>query len=183
MAGPTLIAPNTGNLMIGKGICSFKRTGAADYVDLGNVTDVVLTPDMTTLEHFTSRAGVKQKDLTVILEKKSSLKFTMEEFTPHNVGLMVLGAVDELAVDGPTVEIFSESLITGAFRFVGTNDIGPKWQMDLYNISVLPSGDFGLITDEWGNMEITADVLADQAVGPTFGKFGILKLLNLASAS
>lgn len=178
MSGPTLIAPNTANLMIGKGICSFKKTGGADYVDLGNVTEVVLTPDLTTLEHFTSRAGVKQKDLTVVLEKKSSLKFVMEEFTPHNVGLMLLGAVDEAAVGGPEVDIFSESLVTGAFKFVGTNDIGPKWTMDLYNISILPSGDFGLITDEWGNMEITADVLASTEA-PNIGKFGIIKLTNL----
>jgi hypothetical protein len=180
---PSLLAPNTGNLLIGKGILSFKKTGAADYVDLGNCTDITLTPDMETLEHFSSRAGVRSKDLTVILEKKASVTFTMEEFTAHNIGMMLLGAVNEADVGGPSIDIFSEASVTCALKFVGTSEVGPKINVDLYNVSITPSGDFSLISDDWGNMEVTADVLLSEEVGPNLGKFGKVQITNIPEGS
>lgn len=174
MGTPTLESPNIDNLQVGKGIVSFKKTGAADYRDMGEVAALTLTPDFTTLEHFTQRAGVKQKDLTVTLEKKGTVKLTMEEITAHNFALMVLGAVNEAAVGGPEVEIFSEGTVTGALRFTGTNDIGPKITVDLWNVSVTPDGDIDLISDEWNQMELTMDLLA-ATDGPNAGKFGVAK--------
>lgn len=171
MGTPTLTSPNIDNLQVGKGIVSFKKTGDADYRDMGNVSALTITPDFTTLEHFTSRAGVKLKDLTVTLEKKGTVKLTMEEITAHNFALMVLGAVNEASVGGPTVDIFSEGVITGALKFVGTNDIGPKVTVDLYNVSVTPDGDIDMISDEWNQMELTMDMLA-ATDGPNVGKFG-----------
>lgn len=179
---PTLTSPNVDNLQVGKGIVSFKKTGESEYRDMGNVSSLTITPDLTTLEHFTSRAGVKLKDLTVILEKKGQVKITMEEITAHNFALMVLGTVDESAVGGPEVEIFAQSVITGALRFVGTNDIGPKITVDLYNVSVTPDGDLDLISDEWNQMELTMDMLA-ATEGPNAGKFGLAKWTNTEPAS
>lgn len=174
MGTPTLESPNVSNLQVGKGIVSFKKTGDANYRDMGDVTSLVITPDLTTLEHFTSRAGVKTKDLTVILEKKGTVKLTMEEITAHNWALMALGSVNEAAVGGPEVDIFSESLVTGSLKFVGTNDIGPKVTVELYNVSVTPDGDIQLISDEWNEMELTMDMLA-ATDGPNAGKFGLAK--------
>ena len=179
----TNTAGNVLNLQVGKGIVSFKKTGEAEFRDLGNVTEMVITPDLTTLEHYSSRVGVKSKDLVVVLEKKATVKMTMEEFTAQNMGLMLFGAVDEDGVDGPSVEIFSEAAITGALRFVGANDIGPKLTVDLYNVSITPTGDFGLITDEWNNCEVTADVLLAPAGDPNEGKFGLAKVTNVTSES
>jgi hypothetical protein len=178
MPEPSLIGGNTGNLKIGKGICSFKREGSAEYVDLGNVTDVVLTADVETLDHFTSRSGVRSKDLVVTLSNGGQVQFTMEEFTPHNIGLKLVGDVDELAVGGPEIDIWSLASIVGAFRFVGTNDVGPKLTVDLFKVSITPDGDFGLIEDDWGNMQVNAEVLKDDTVGPTLNKFGTVKITN-----
>jgi hypothetical protein len=174
----TLLAPNTGNLRVGKGELKFKRTGDATAISFGNCTDIVLTPDMETLEHFSSLAGIKTRDLVVILSKKVALKFTMEEFTPHNMGIMLLGAVDEAAVGGPEIDIFSESSITGEVTFISNNDIGPKYDVTLYNVSITPTGDFSMISEEWGTMECEADVLPAQS-GPTAGKFGLVKVTNI----
>lgn len=181
MSTPTLTSPNVDNLQVGKGIVSFKKTGAATFRDLGNVTSLIITPDMTTLEHFSSRLGVKTKDLTVILEKKGTVKMVMEEFTAHNLAIMVLGSVDEDAVGGPEVQIFDSTEVTGELKFVGTNDIGPKITIDLYNVSFSPSGDLQMISDEWNNMEVTADMLVASG-GPNDGKFGMAKFTNVAAS-
>lgn len=179
MGTPTLTSPNIDNLQVGKGIVSFKKTGEADYRDMGNVSAMSITPDFTTLEHFTSRAGVKQKDLTVTLEKKGTVQLTMEEITAHNFALMVLGAVNEAAVGGPEVEIFSEGTITGSLKFEGTNDIGPKITVELWNVSITPDGEIDLISDEWNQMELTMDVLA-ASEGANAGKFGTAKWTDTA---
>ena len=126
MPTPTMHSPNVGNLQVGKGIVSFKKTGDSTFRDLGNVTSLVITPDMDTLEHFSSREGVKKKDLVVILEKKGTVKVTMEEFTAQNLAIMLLGDFDEAAIGGPEVDIFSTTQVTGELKFVGTNDVGPQ---------------------------------------------------------
>lgn len=182
MSTPTLTSPNVDNLQVGKGIVSFKKTGDADYRDLGNVSEIVITPEVETLEHFSSREGTKKKDLVIVIEQKASCKITMEEITAGNLALMVYGTVDEAAVGGPEVEIFGGSSITGALKFVGTNDVGPKITVDLYNVSFTPTGDLSLISDEFNNMEVTADVLAATS-GPNVGKFGLAKFTNVEPAS
>lgn len=178
MADPTLLSPNVGNLRIGKGIARFKRTGAPDFVHLGNCPSISLEPNMETLDHFSSMAGVRQKDLTIILEKAATLALTMEEFTANNLSLMLVGPVDELAVGGPTIEIFGSNAIEGEFEFESTNEIGPKFTVHLYNVSFTPSGQLQLISDEWGNMEVEAQILAANS-GPNVGKFGTVQITNL----
>lgn len=182
MPTPTMHSPNVGNLQVGKGIVSFKKTGDSTFRDVGNVTSFVITPDMDTLEHFSSREGVKKKDLVVILEKKGTVKMVMEEFTAANLSMMVLGTFDEAAVGGPEVNIFDSTQVTGELKFVGTNDVGPKITVDLYNVSFTPSGDLEMISDEFNNMEVTADMLVAES-GPNVGKFGLAKFTNVTDVS
>jgi hypothetical protein len=179
---PTTISPNVKNLQVGKGIVSFLKDGDSEYRDLGNVSAMVITPSVDTLEHFSSREGTKKKDLVIVIEQKCECKITMQEWTPANFALMVYGDVDEAAVGGPEVEIFANSSITGALRFVGTNDVGPKITVDLYNVSFTPTGDLGMISDEFNDMEVTADVLAATS-GPNSGKFGLAKFTNMVVGS
>jgi hypothetical protein len=176
---PTTISPNVDNLQVGKGIVEFKKTGQSHFRKLGNVSSMVITPETTTLEHFSSMEGTKKKDLVIVLEQKAKCKIVMEEFTPDNFALMIYGNVDEAAVGGPTVEIFANSSITGALRFTGTNDVGPKVTVDLYHVSFTPTGDLGLISDEFNNMEVTADVLSAPNDDPNAGKYGIAKFTNM----
>lgn len=181
MGVPTLTSPNVNNLQVGKGIVSFKKDGEDDYRDMGNVSELTITPEVETLEHFSSRQGTKKKDLVIILEQKCTVKITMEEFTAANLALMVYGNVDEDAVGGPEVQIFANSSVTGQLRFVGTNDVGPKITVDLYNVSFTPSGDLSMISDEFNQMEVEADVLAATS-GPNSGEFGLAKFTNVAAS-
>lgn len=181
---PTTTSPNVDNLQVGKGIVSFKKKGSDTFRDMGNVSALTIKPDMTTLEHFSSREGVKKKDKTVIIEKKCTVALTFDEITPDNAAMALLASVDENAVGGPEIELFAVNTIEGHLRFVGTNEVGPKVTVDLYNVSFLPNGDFGLISEEWNEVEITGDVLVAPAdYVPYAGKFGIAKWTNLADAS
>lgn len=183
---PTLQSPNVDNYQVGKGIVRFKRKGSPTFRDMGNVSALTVTPDMTTLEHFSSREGVKKKDKVVIIEKKCTVVLTFDEITPQNVAMALLGTVDEAAAGGAEMELFSENAVEGWLQFEGTNEVGPKVTVDLYNVSFLPNGDFGLISEEWNEVEITGDVLVAPAdIDPVelAGKFGLMKWTNLSDDS
>ena len=163
-------SPNVDNYFIAKGVVKFELAGQTGYVDLGNCPEVEFTPTLDKLDHFSSMAGVRVKDRSVIREKSATIRIVMEELTPDNLGLALMGAVTDVTGPpiGATVDIFSLSEIRGALRFIGQNDIGPRVQYDWPNVSIIPSSSINLISEEWASMEITADVLAD----PTTGKFG-----------
>lgn len=179
---PTTISPNVKNLQVGKGIVSFKKEGDSTFRDLGNCTQFTVTPETDTLEHFTSREGIKKRDLIIILQQKAQVKIIMEELTPDNFSMMVQGDVDDAAMGGPEVEIFGGDAVTGEVQFVGTNDVGPRITINLYNVSFLPSGDINMISDEFNNLEVTGDVLI-AASGPNVGKFGLAKFTNTVEGS
>lgn len=190
MPAPSLTAPNTGNLRIGKGVLEFRREGAVAFTHLGNCIEATLTGNNEFLEHFTSMEGVKKKDLEVVVEQGGTLALTLEEFTAYNLALMVLGDVNEAAVGGPTIEIFSRAEIIGELRITATNDVGPRVNAHIFRVSIKPTGDLGFIEDEWGNMEIEGETLSasaddgnDLLGAPKAGRFGYLQISNIPGYS
>lgn len=66
-----------------------------------------------------------------------------------------------------SMDIFSEAEKKGRIKFVGTNQVGAKCTYMLNNVSLTPTSSFNPISDEWGNFEVTGELLTD-----AFGKFG-----------
>jgi hypothetical protein len=67
-----------------------------------------------------------------------------------------------------TLDIGLQSQIIGELNFTGTNDIGPKIVINLPVVQFGPTGAIGFIQDEYGQLELTGDVLADATTG-SFG--------------
>lgn len=91
------VSPLVSQYYIGKGVVSIQLEGDLAYRDIGNVPTFEFTPDIQTLPHFSSRYGVRAKDLEVVTEKNASLNIVMDEFTYDNLMLAFLGE----AVVGP----------------------------------------------------------------------------------
>lgn len=180
MTSPTLISPNTGNYRIGKGSWWFKREGEVDYRHVGNATSGEFTPNVTTLPHFSQMEGVKSKDDEVVLERGGSLKILLDEWTPANIAIALLGTLDEAAVGGPTVEIMDTDVVKGALKFISNNDIGPRWNFFYHNVSFVPKNALNVISDDWGQIEIDGELLVSQTA-PNVGKYGYAQLTNLDS--
>jgi hypothetical protein len=180
MPHPSLIAPNTGNLRIGKGALYFKREGASDYAHLGNAPSITQTPTISKLDHFSSLNGTKEKDLSVVIERGGAMKILLDEWTPANISLALLGVVDEGAVGGPTVEMFSTDAVSGALKFISSNDIGPRWNAFWFNVSFIPANALNLISDAFGQIEVDCEILVSQTA-PNVGRFGYWQLTNLES--
>jgi len=93
------------------------------------------------------------------------------EMTPEI--MILLGALPE------RVEIMSKDSIRGEVKFVATNDVGPRWDLQFYNVEFSPSGSFNPISDEWNQIEVTGEVLLAPAGHAQAGKIGIAQLTNL----
>lgn len=174
MVAPNLESPNIGNYYIGRGVCYIKLEGEAEFLDCGNVTAFEYQAKPTILPHFSSRVGVRKKDFVAVTELEATLMVSTEEFTARNMGFALLGSSRE-SPSGPSnivVNMFETPLIRGAFRFIGTNSVGPKWTIDFPLVQLTPSKAVSLISQgsgSWGSIDLQADVLLD----PVTGQFGI----------
>lgn len=165
----SLNSPNIGNYYIGKGIVSIKLLGESVFTDCGNVPQFEFLAKVTQLDHFSSRTGVRVKDFTAVIELAGTLTMQLEELTARNMGFALLG----LPTGGPspspdTISIFSNPVIYGSVKFVGTNSIGPNWTVNFPLVKLSPSKALGLIANTWGVIDLDGDVLFDQ-LQQTFG--------------
>lgn len=154
-------SPDVMNYFSGTGICYFKRTGESEYRDLGNAPAVSVGPVLETREHKTSRAGSRSVDRIFTTSKKGELKVSLDEITPENLALFFLGDVSVDTAGNSVVSGFTNNSVTGAFRIVGTNEIGSKYQFDALNVQFIPSGEFSFIADEESVIELTANISQD----------------------
>ena len=164
---PAYASPDTRNYYVGKGRVYFKATGEPDYRHMGNCTSITLTPSVEKLDHFSSMEGTRKKDKSIIVEQGGQLALVLEEFTADNLRLALFGTVVEQSSGDQEIDIFAVSEIVGQLKFEGANDVGPKQFVYLNNVSIVPAGAIELITDEWGQIELEGEVLADAT-----GKFG-----------
>lgn len=176
MVAPSNTSPNIGNYVVGRGYGMVKLIPPsalpdAAFVDAGNITEFTFQVKPTRLDHFSSRVGVRKKDMTVVTELAATLTMTLEEFTGRNLAMAVLGLGGESPGGTHTIAILAQPLIYASFQFVSTNIVGPQWTYTfpvcLFTpnkaISLLPTG-----SGAWGAMDFEVDVLYD-SVSQGFG--------------
>jgi hypothetical protein len=162
------LSPDTDHYYVGAGIVKWKGEGDGDYRDVGNVSKFEFTSIVTRLKHYSSRTGTRFKDADVVTQLDATVAMTMDELTASNLALMVLA---DASGSGPIMlTMLTAANKKGAFRFIGTNDIGTKMQIDLPSVLITPSGAIGLINaGTWGELALVAEVNGDIVTG-SFGR-------------
>lgn len=164
----TDLSPNVDNYFVGAGIVKWKGVGDSDYRDVGNVSKFEFTSNVTRLKHYSSRRGVRIKDRDVVTQVDAQVAMSMEELTAKNLALALLGT--QSGSSPIMIDILSHTEIEGAFRLVGTNDIGAKVQVDLPSCLITPTGAIGLINQgTWGEIQLLAEVNGNGDTG-SFGR-------------
>lgn len=163
----TLSSPDIRNYRIGKGNFFIKTSADTVRRHIGNVPEFEFTPELTKLEHFSSMDGVKSRDKTVIIERKGSIRFVIEEMTKENMTIALLGeATAQGSGNDVDISIFTEDAIRCEMWFEDTSDVGPHINYYFPAVDIIPSGAIGLISDEFQQIELTGEV---QAVNGSFG--------------
>jgi hypothetical protein len=159
-------APSTSNYALGKGILKFDRFDGSGLPtglrDLGNAPNFTIQPVVETLEHFSSREGIKKKDKTVIVSAGLTVKFTLDEYDRKNLALAMMAteAADVLT-------LLASTTLEGELEFTGTNEVGPKFLVRLWKVSLKPTAEIAFIGDDWGKVEFEGEVLSDVTGHPT----------------
>lgn len=166
---------STENYYVGKAIISWKKSGGVSFVDLGNVPECEFSFNINKLDHFSSRAGVKSKDKSVVVEKSATVRLVLEEITAENMALALGGTVYTDSDGNKSFGLMSTNAQEGTLKIVGTNEIGAQVNW-IGSVSFAPSGNFNPISDEWGSVEATGEILVDGS-----GNFGIFTIISPAS--
>jgi len=97
-------APSTDNYQLGKGILYFDRFDSdgngTGELDLGNAPAFNIGITLDTLDHFESRSGIREKDLSVNVSVSSLATFTLDEYSKENIALAILGAEPSTETQG-----------------------------------------------------------------------------------
>lgn len=169
-------SPDVSNLAVGKGFILFKPEHQSDFFHLGNVPTFTFTPKVIILDHYSAMQGTLLKDLSIVTEKSGEVKMDLEELTAQNIALLVMGDVGADGSGNPQVQIFSRSSLIGELQFYATNEVGPRWNVDLLSVNLTPSGAFDPIVDNaFVKMIIAGSV---QAVDGVFGTMTLMPPLG-----
>jgi hypothetical protein len=157
---------------IGRGTLEIKIGGGA-WTDLGNVPTFEITPTIEKLEHKSSRTGIRSTDRSVVVEKGGTVRIIIEEYNYENLQLALLGGDTTDGSGNSAIDILSENSITAQLRFTGANDVGPKLKCLFHSVTFNPSGTFGLLSDEFGQMEVQGDIAVNGD-----GSFGWMRIIS-----
>jgi hypothetical protein len=105
-------SPNTDNYTLGKGVVFFDQLVAGVYQgerDLGNAPAFTFNIALETLEHYSSRGGLKAKDKEIISQITPGLAFTLDEINKENLALLTLG--DTTTVTQAVGSVVSENIV------------------------------------------------------------------------
>ena len=96
MAGPNVTGkPKTEDYNLGRGIVYFASLDAnkkpASYRDLGNAPEFNITVEVETLEHQSSRGGLKVTDKEVTISQDVSVSFQLDEINHENLASFFSG--------------------------------------------------------------------------------------------
>ena len=168
-----VFSPDVKNYIVARGFALFKQDGATAFTHLGNCPKVTYATEVTTLPHFSVMAGTRVQDFSVILQEGGKMAVTMEERTLNNLLMFFLGEPITVSPPTPTLAIYGQQAqIQGEFKFIATNNVGPRWYFDLTRVLIAPVGDMAFIDENtWGNFTVQmAHVIDDN------GSFGTIQL-------
>ncbi len=71
------------------------------------------------------------------------------------------------AVTYQKVAAFKQTQVEGFLRFVSDNPAGIQQELQIWRVSLTPSGDTAMIGDDWATLAFTGEVLKDELGHPT----------------
>lgn len=239
------------NLTLGKGVLYFNKknqtTGLYEgFRDLGNAPEISANISPEKLAHYSSRGGLKVKDLEIIKEIALKFTFSLDEPNAANLALTFMADTEtvtqslataqtlvvastvkgryynttkknisnvtcaltstpattytnntDFIVDAKYGRVFipttstiaaaagvtftydvaatsytrlkalNQPKVEGQLQFISANPAGENYEMLIWRTSLIPSGNMGLIGEDWMSLAFEAEVLKDEVGHPT----------------
>lgn len=132
------------NYVVGRGRLYFDqfKTGsnssAGGEMYFGNTPELTLNTDSETLDHYSSESGLRNLDMTVLLEMTQGGSFTTDEINADNLALFFLGEkskVTQTQVTGKQEII--PLLKKGRYFQLGVDATNPSGVRDITNLQIV----------------------------------------------
>ena len=150
------------------------------WTHIGNGPLIGITPTPDIQKHKQSMEGQKSVDFINLKSQEFAFNCKADEWTVDNVQMALRG---QLATDttGEYMKIGAGGLITRQIKFVGTNKVGPRFEVILPRVSINAKDAIEFISenDDTVPLPLSGDVLFD----PTLGAFGTARALAGATGS
>ena len=78
------------------------------------------------------------------------------------------------AIDYTRLKALAQTSIEGFMRFVSDNPVGNQQELQIWRVSLTPSGDTAMIGDDWSTLAFTGEILKDEAGHATSPYFDII---------
>jgi len=78
------------------------------------------------------------------------------------------------AVTYKKIKAFANTQIEGFLRFVSDNPAGTQQELQIWRVSLTPTGDTAMIGDGWSTISFTGEILKDETGHPTSPYFDII---------
>jgi len=172
--------PSTDNYTLGKGrlsIAEFSGGSPGAYSDMGNAPSVEIEMTVERLPHYSSRSGAKVKDKNPVISNEYSVTIALDEMASVNLQKFLLA--DNVA---DLLNMFGNVDGEFAMRFVEDNPAGANRIWHFWRGTIMPNGPLQLIGDEWRQMSIRFEGLAD-TVNHATQPYAIASLSSSSSRS
>lgn len=123
---------------------------------IGNTPELSMTSDSETLDHYNSDSGLREKDMTVLLEHSRSGSFQTDNISATNLSLFFLGTTETMVQAQVTgaKEVLNGETRKGRFYQLGTSKALPTGVRNIENlVLVTVSSD---VSVSLGDGDITA---------------------------
>jgi len=116
---------------------------------------------------LTVSAAAKTNGVDYVLDGKSGQIFIPATSTIADASTCVV-EYDTLAKTFYKLNAFDENAIEGELHFIGDPAVGNPIQARMWKVTLAPSGDFGLISDDWSNLKFEVELGSDETNHPLF---------------
>lgn len=160
---------------LGRGIVSIGEWTGTTPPSVGQITDVGNSPrfecEVTEekLDHYSSRAGLRQKDKSVVIESGYTLNFDLDEVSISNLQKYLKGTLSGPNVIRANTALDKEYTV----KFVSDNPAGQNETWLFHRVQLSPGGAFSLIGDEWSLLTFAGEGLSDTANNPNSPFFDV----------
>jgi hypothetical protein len=119
------------NYTLGRGMVYFSRflpgtQTPAGYLYIGNTPEFSLTIESETLDHYSSDAGIREKDDSVPLETTRTGSFTTDNISPENTALFFFGSASVLTQSAVASTGYTlTDVVPGMFYQLGLTTANP----------------------------------------------------------
>jgi hypothetical protein len=146
-------SPSILNYYQGSGNLYWTPDGGAER-HVGNAIKFEVGIEITQVDHNERMTASRAVDRTFITATKANWSASLEEITPENLAMAFLGTVSTISDSNKVVSALATTSLRGQLRFVGTNDIGSKFEVTIATAQVTPSGSFDFLGEDLGVLEL-----------------------------